>query len=165
MEKSVPIVVIGPSGNGKSTLGLALAQALGREFLEGDLLHPAANIAKMGRGEALTDEDRRPFLNAVGRLLAEAEGGIVASCSALRRSYRDRLRGFVPDALFVWPNVPPEELRRRVSARRNHFMPPALLASQLATFDPPERDEQAIEVDGRLPVAEQVRFLLSRLQP
>ena len=157
------LIVIGPSGNGKSTLARILAERLGWAFVEGDLHHPPANLAKMARGEPLDDADRAPFLDSVGRALAEAEHGAVASCSALRRAYRDRLRTFAPEAVLVWPQVPHEELRRRMSARPGHFMPPSLLDSQLATFEAPGADEATIAVDGCLPAPEQVALILARV--
>ena len=157
------LIVIGPSGNGKSTLAHALAEQLGREFVEGDHHHPLDNIAKMTRGEPLTDADREPFLDSVGRALAQAEHGAVASCSALRRAYRDRLRAFDPEAVLIWPQVSREELLRRMNARAGHFMPPALLDNQLATFEPPGNDEAVIAIDGCLPVLAQVALVLQHL--
>lgn len=157
-------IVIGPSGNGKSTLAWALAQELGWDFVEGDAHHPPANILKMKRGEPLTDKDRIPFLHSVGRHLANAPGGIAASCSALRRSYRDRLRAYVPDALFISPDVPRKELARRVFGREGHFMPPELLDSQISTFETLGSDERGVEVDGCIPVSEQVQQVLRFLR-
>jgi len=157
------LIVIGPSGNGKSSLARALAERLDWTFIEGDRHHPPANLAKMARGEPLTDADRAPFLDSIGRALAEAEHGAVASCSALRRAYRDRLRAFAPQALLVWPQVPREELRRRMNAREGHFMPPSLLDSQLATFEPPGTDEATITVNGCLAVPEQVALIVRRV--
>ena len=145
------IVVIGPSGNGKSTLGRAIAERLGWHFIEGDDHHPPGNIARMARGEPLTDEDRAPFLDSIGRALAASDGA-VAACSALKRSYRDRLvRLAGKPVLFVLPRVPRDELQRRMERRTGHFMPTALLESQLATFEEPAPDENAVIVDGTLP--------------
>jgi gluconokinase len=157
------LIVIGPSGNGKSSLAHALAERLERPFVEGDKHHPLENIAKMARGEPLTDEDRAPFLASLGRALAEAKHGAVASCSALRRAYRDRLRSFDPQAVLVWPQVPPEELARRMTLRKGHFMPPCLLEDQLAIFEPPADDEQTISINGCLPVSEQVELIIRSL--
>ena len=156
------IVVMGPSGCGKSTLARALADALGWDFIEGDEHHPARNIAKMQSGDPLTDEDRRPFLASVGRQLARVAPA-VASCSALRRSHRDVLRGLVEDLLFVWPKVDEEELHRRMRRRKGHFMPPALLKSQLASLEPPSPGECFLTLEGTAPVAEQVRTVLQHL--
>jgi gluconokinase len=157
------LIVIGPSGNGKSSLGRALAERLDLPFVEGDLHHPPENIAKMARGEPLTDADRAPFIDSIGRALENAEHGAVASCSALRRAYRDRLRTFDPQAVLVWPQVSREELLRRMSARLGHYMPATLLDSQLATFEPPAQDEATISVDGSLPIPEQVALIVRRI--
>ena len=157
------MVVIGPSGNGKSTLAEALARALDRTFIEGDMHHPVANIAKMARGEPLNDADRAPFLTSIGRALGEA-GGAVAACSALKRSYRRRLEEVAGrPILYILPLVEREELRRRMEARRDHFMPPALLDSQLATFERPGADESFIALDGTAPTGRQVEEVLARL--
>jgi gluconokinase len=153
-----PIVVIGPSGSGKSTLAAALARSLGRELIEGDEHHPLGNLAKMASGRPLSEVERAPFLDSVGRALA-ASNGAVAACSALRRAHRDRLRSHAPAAWFVWLDVEPAELERRVAHRRDHFMPPSLVASQVAAFEPPGADERALRLDGVLPVAEQVALV------
>lgn len=157
------IVVIGPSGNGKSTLASALAEQLNWTFIEGDAHHPPRNVAKMASGEPLTDEDRVPFLENIGRALATVEHGAVASCSALRRAYRDRLRAFCPEVLFVWPQVPREELRRRMEGRKGHYMPASLLDSQIAAFETPQDDERFVAIDGCMPVPVQVREIVSGL--
>ncbi len=152
------IVIMGPSGNGKSTLTRALADQLGWRFIEGDDHHPPANIAKMASGEPLTDTDRAPFLASIGAALAD---GGVASCSALKRAYRDQLRGAAGRVLFVLPQVPPAELARRMASRPGHFMPPALLASQLAALEMPALDERALLLDGTQPVADMVAAVLA----
>ncbi len=149
MDQPVPSVTIimGVSGCGKSTYGQALAAATGARFVEGDELHGAANIAKMRAGIALTDEDRWPWLDRIADAVNEAlaEGPVVATCSALRRAYRDRLRSAINAPVrFVLLDVPLAELRRRV-ATRSHFMPPGLLDSQLATLEWPGADE-AVEI-------------------
>jgi carbohydrate kinase (thermoresistant glucokinase family) len=151
------VVIMGPSGCGKSTFGRALADALGWQFIEGDDLHPPENKAKMARGEPLTDADRTPFLDGVGKALARAPGGAVASCSALRRSYRDRLRHIAGPLLFVLPEVPRAELARRLEERPQSFMPPSLLGSQLATLERPDDDEAAMCIDGTRPVAGEIQ--------
>jgi len=156
---------MGVTGSGKTTLGHALAQALGWPFVEGDSLHPAANIAKMAAGAPLNDEDRRPFLDNVARVIAEAfERGVVISCSALKRSYRDRIRNGDPQVLFVLPMLTKATLQARVSGRAGHFMPASLLDSQLAILEPPQPDELSIEVDGDAQPDEQVRQILSTAQ-
>ena len=142
---------MGVSGSGKTTLGTALAKRLGVTFIEGDSLHPAENIAKMSAGIALTDEDRWPWLSIISRALLDKKGS-VGSCSALKRIYRDRLRsGIGPGLRFVCLMVPRPELERRMAERRGHFMPPGLLDSQLATFEPPAGESDALLVDGTLP--------------
>ncbi len=156
------IVVMGPSGNGKSTLARLIADRLTAHFIEGDDCHPPANIAKMARGDPLTDEDRRPFLAAVGAALAAHPQGAVAACSALKRRYRDQLRAAAGPAplLFVLPDTARAELQSRLSVRRDHFMPASLLDSQLADLEPPEADEWAIVVDGHLPPQAQLDAVL-----
>ena len=147
------VVVMGVSASGKSSLAEAIARALGWLFLEGDDLHSPANHAKMAAGIPLDDADRAPWLDAVAAWLAAHPNG-VASCSALRRAYRDRLRATAPDVRFVYLDVARGELERRLAARTGHFMPPSLLASQLATLEPPGADEDAVRVDGALPLPE-----------
>lgn len=138
------IVVMGPSGSGKSLVGAALAARLGARFVDGDDLHPRANVAKMAAGTPLDDDDREPWLDAVALVLVR-QAPIVIACSALRRTYRDRIRATCADAWFVELVVPSAELRQRVS-RRDHFMPAALLDSQLATLEPLATDEVGARV-------------------
>lgn len=156
------IVIMGPAGCGKSTLGRALADDLRWEFIEGDDFHPAANKAKMAGGEPLTDADRIPFLDGIGKALAGAHDGAVASCSALRRRYRDRLRAHAGRLLFVLPEVPRAELARRLAGRPQHFIA-SLLDSQLATLEPLKDDEEGLEIDGTIPVAEEMRLVRAAL--
>ncbi|MFO0992476.1 MAG: gluconokinase [Hyphomicrobiales bacterium] len=145
------VIVMGVSGSGKTTLGTALAKRLGVSFIEGDSLHPPENIAKMSAGIALTDDDRWPWLANISQALSN-NGGSVGSCSALKRIYRDRLRsGIGPELRFLCLMVPRTELERRMAERRGHFMPPGLLDSQLATFEPPVDEADALLVDGTLP--------------
>jgi gluconokinase len=138
------IVVMGPSGAGKSVVGAALAIELGVDFADADDLHPASNIEKMRAGVPLTDDDRWPWLDEVGRTMAAAPG-LVMACSALRRSYRDRLRAASDDIRFVELMVQREELDERMRAR-THFMPPALLDSQVAALEHLEADEPGVQV-------------------
>lgn len=140
----IRIVVMGPSGSGKSLVGAALASRLRARFVDGDDLHPATNIAKMRAGTPLDDADRAPWLDAVALTLAGRDATVVA-CSALRRSYRDRIRGRVADAVFVELVVAAEQLHTRMS-RREHFMPPELLDSQLNTLEPLAQDEVGVRV-------------------
>lgn len=141
-----PVVVMGVSGAGKSTVGAALAQRLGVPFVDADALHPPANVAKMTAGEPLDDDDRYPWLEAVGEWLAGHPAGVV-SCSALKRKYRDQLRAHCPCVEFLYLNGSPEEIGRRVAARSGHFMPAALLRSQLETLEPLGVDEPGVAVD------------------
>ena len=141
------LVVMGVSGSGKSTVGAALAQRLRLPFADADDFHPPANIAKMTSGQPLTDDDRWPWLDALGVWLAERPDGAVLSCSALRRSYRDRLRRYCPELEFVHLHGAPEVIQRRQASRPGHFMPASLLASQFATLEPLERDEPGTVLD------------------
>jgi gluconokinase len=156
------IVVMGPSGCGKSTLAEALARVLGWRFIEGDGHHPPANIAKMRSGEPLSDEDRIPFLESIGREIASSTPAVV-SCSALQGFHRDILRSFVENILFVWPQVDEEELARRTRNRENHFMPPSLLRSQIEALEPPLSTERSLTIDGMAPLFEQVQAVLQHL--
>ncbi|GAA3641185.1 gluconokinase [Microbacterium awajiense] len=138
---------MGVSAVGKSSVAIALAQRLAIPLCDADDLHPESNRAKMRGGVPLTDEDRWPWLDDVGRTIADADGGIVVACSALRRVYRDRLRAHAPDVVFVHLTGTAELLAERAAGRRGHFMPPALLASQLATLEPIAPDETAVVLD------------------
>lgn len=138
------IVVMGPSGSGKSLVGAALAARLGSRFVDGDDLHPKSNIAKMAAGTPLNDADREPWLDAVALVLVR-QSPVVVACSALRRSYRDRIRATCGDAWFVELVVDAASLRSRMSTR-DHFMPPALLDSQLATLEPLATDEAGARI-------------------
>ncbi len=159
------LVVMGVTGSGKTTLGQALAHGLGWTFVEGDRLHPPANIAKMAAGTALNDEDRGPFLDNVARAIADSgRRGVVISCSALKRNYRDRIRNGDAQVLFVLPVLSKATLQARVTGRAGHFMPASLLDSQLAILAPPQPDELSIEVDGDAQPDEQVRQILSAAQ-
>jgi gluconokinase len=159
------IVVMGVTGAGKSTLGNALAQALGWRFLDGDALHPASNITKMAAGVALNDEDRLPFLRNIARAIVESRPeGIVVSCSALKRSYRDLLRMGESDLIFVLPMLEREQLLARLSHRSGHFMPTSLLDSQLASFEAPQEDELSVQINGEGSPDEQVQQTLRALQ-
>lgn len=142
------VIVMGVSGAGKSAVGSALAASLGRPFVDADDLHPESNVAKMAQGHPLDDDDRWPWLDAVGAAALAAPGTVIA-CSALRRRYRDRLLLAAPDAVFVELDVQRAELERRVRVRSHEFMPSSLLDSQLATLESLEADEPgfAIAVD------------------
>ncbi|KUH81037.1 MULTISPECIES: gluconokinase [unclassified Mycobacterium] len=143
-----PIVVMGVSGSGKSTVGAALAQRLRVPFADADDFHPPANVAKMTAGEPLNDDDRYPWLEAIGQWLAErcATGGVM-SCSALKRKYRDQLRRHCPGIEMLHLTGTPEVIARRQASRPGHFMPASLLASQFDTLEPLEPDERGVDID------------------
>jgi gluconokinase len=159
------VVIMGVSGCGKSTLGRALASKLAWRFIEGDTLHPKSNIAKMAAGLPLDDEDRRPFLEGVAHACAgDCELGVVVSCSALKRSYRDLIRSQAPDVAFLLPLVDRDQLLERLEKRLDHFMPASLLESQLAALELPGPDEQVIVVDGSAAPEEQIAQSFAALQ-
>lgn len=143
-----PIVVMGVSGSGKSTVGAALAQRLRVPFADADDFHPPANIDKMTAGQPLNDDDRYPWLEAIGTWLAEhCDGGGAMSCSALKRKYRDQLRRHCPGVEFLHLSGTPEVIGRRQASRPGHFMPASLLQSQFATLEPLEPDERGTVID------------------
>jgi gluconokinase len=160
MSFTRPVVVMGVSGSGKTTVGAALAEAIGVPFEDGDSLHPAANVAKMSAGIPLTDEDRGPWLDAIGRVLAA--GPVVVACSALKRVYRDRLRAAAPDLELVYLEVDRVTLLERMK-HRTHFMPPSLLNSQLATLEVPTEDEHSLIADAAVPLADLIASLHERI--
>ena len=145
------IVVMGVAGSGKSTIAAGLAEKLGVDFIEGDSLHPQANVQKMASGHPLTDEDRWPWLEAIGdRIEAEraAGMGVVVSCSALKHVYRDCLRKRVNGRVrFILLDGSRELIAKRMLGRKGHFMPQSLLDSQLATLERPGADEDAVVLD------------------
>lgn len=133
-------VVMGVSGCGKSSIGAAFAAARGLRFIDGDHLHPPANIAKMSRGAALDDDDRRPWLDLVGDALVG--GDMVIACSALKRTYRDQIRHRAgAPVMFLFLQGDRETLLTRMASRAGHFMPKSLLDSQLVTLEPLMADE------------------------
>ncbi len=145
-------VVMGVSGSGKSTIGIALASALGVDYVEGDEHHPPENVKKMASGIPLTDADRAGWLGSLAlriRAAKKSGAGLVVSCSALKRSYRDILRAEAPDLNFVFLRGNKELLVERLAGRRGHFMPASLLDSQLATLEEPGPDERAWVCDVR----------------
>jgi beta-N-acetylhexosaminidase len=156
------IIVMGVSGCGKTTIGDLVARELGVPFLDGDSLHPVENVAKMAAGAPLTDEDRWPWLATVGAELAKAgDGGLVLACSALRRSYRDAIRAQAPDTVFLHLHGTKEVLKARTEGRTGHFMPPALLDSQLATLEPLDADETGVIINIGAPVQQVLADSLS----
>jgi gluconokinase len=139
-------VVMGVSGSGKSLIGDGLAHALGVQHVEGDAYHPPANLLRMAAGIPLTDADRQGWLTALADRIAEAKRagvGLVVSCSALRRRYRDVLRAGASDIRFIYLKGSRELIAARLAVRRGHFMPLSLLDSQLATLEEPWPDERA----------------------
>lgn len=148
--KSLRLVIMGVSGCGKSTLGLRLAERLGMPFLEGDALHSPENVARMRAGVALTDDDRRDWLDAIARRLAElpTDAGLVIACSALRRRYRDRLQQACPDLRFVHLAGARDVIGARLAQRRDHYMPPSLLDSQFDTLEALGADEAGWTLDA-----------------
>jgi carbohydrate kinase (thermoresistant glucokinase family) len=144
------VVMMGVSGVGKTTVGRRLAEALGYGYAEGDAYHPPANVEKMRSGQPLDDDDRWPWLRAmaadIDRWLADGTGMVLA-CSALKRRYRDLLIGDRPGVRLVQLTGDETLIRQRIEARPDHYMPPTLLSSQLATLEPPSTDEHPIVVD------------------
>ncbi|WIM98305.1 gluconokinase [Actinoplanes oblitus] len=157
----VPIVVMGVAGCGKSTIGKALAERLGVPYAEADEFHTAANVAKMHSGMPLTDEDRAPWLASIAASIKD--GGLVVSCSALKRAYREILRGGHPEAFFVHLVLTPETAAARVSGRPGHFMPTTLVASQFAILEPLGPDENGVGIDATRPVDTIVEKAISRM--
>lgn len=154
-SKQPPLaVVMGVAGAGKTTVGRALAAALGAPFCDADDLHPAASVERMRGGLPLDDEHRRPWLDAVhGRLCAAGARGLVVACSALKQAYRDRLAAGLPRLVFVHLAIDRATAAARLLDRPGHFFPPALLDSQFAALEPPRG---ALVLDGTRPVAELV---------
>ena len=158
-------VVMGVTGSGKSTVGTMLAHRLGVAFVEGDDFHSSANVQRMSSGIPLTDNDRANWLRALAsriRLAKESGRGLVVTCSALKRSYRDVLRAAAPDLQFVFLTGSRALIAERVAGRRGHFMPGSLLDSQLATLEQPSPDEHAMLFDIEESAQEIVEVLLAR---
>ncbi len=158
-------VVMGIAGSGKSTIGAALAHVLAVDFVEGDDYHPLENVRRMAAGIPLSDGDRAGWLRMLANRIGESRSsgtGLVVTCSALRRSYRDVLREAAPDLQFVFLKGPLALIADRLAARRGHFMPASLLDSQLATLEEPGRDEVAWLCDISRPAQEIVDELMAR---
>ena len=154
------IVVMGVTGCGKTTIGQAIADWLEWPFYDGDDFHPPSNVAKMRKGEPLTDDDRAGWLDTLAQLLRRNEASgqhVVIACSALKSAYRDRLRGAgdaVLDLTFLHLDITPEVALARLTERKGHFMPSSLIASQFETLEPPKH---AIVIDANRPIAAVVR--------
>jgi carbohydrate kinase (thermoresistant glucokinase family) len=165
-DRPTALIFMGVSGSGKSTIAAGVAEKLGLQMLEGDDLHPAANIAKMSAGTPLTDEDRWPWLRIIaGKIAAWRQNGMegIVTCSSLRRSYRDVLRAGHDDVLFVYLNGSRALLLDRMQHRTRHFMPASLLDTQLATLEEPGADEAAVTIEMGPPPDEVVTNVLKAL--
>ncbi|WP_263357426.1 gluconokinase [Acidicapsa ligni] len=161
------VIVMGVSGSGKSYLANKLAEKTGWIFAEGDDYHSDANKAKMHAGTPLTDKDRAPWLATLHQLLAswqqQGTPGIL-TCSALKSTYREQLADGLPDARFVWLDPSRSVLMDRMAHRSGHFMPAALLDSQLATLQPPVSDPNTLRLDGTEPIEQEIDRILAWLQ-
>lgn len=163
----LPLIMMGVSGCGKTTLGRELGQALGLPFVDGDDLHSSEARAKMAAGVALDDADRAPWLDRIGAALADAatwpKGGIIA-CSALRRAYRDRLRAIVGDDLrFVFLEWDKAVIWERVNSRADHYMPASLVDSQFAALEPPVHESDVVTISSRWSLADAMQESLRKL--
>lgn len=164
------LIVMGVSGCGKSTIGALLAQRLHWEFEDADWFHPASNVDKMHSGIPLTDEDRRPWLDAIAVWIDKTRhsgGHGVIACSALKRRYRNVLIGDRPDIRLVFLKGDETLIARRIATRHEHFMPQDLLHSQFAALEEPEPDEDPITVSIEPPpraIAERVLSALNMLE-
>lgn len=161
---SVRWVIMGVCGSGKTTVGQQLAEACGHAYVEGDAFHPQANVDKMSAGQPLDDDDRRDWLCALRdqiRAAREQDLGLAVSCSALKRRYRDLLREADPALCFVHLDGARALIAERLAARRNHYMPPQLLDSQLAALEPLGSDEHGLRLDIRQSPAQLVAAILA----
>jgi gluconokinase len=161
------LVLMGVSGSGKSTIADRLAARLDWRFEDGDGFHPPGNVAKMSAGQPLTDDDRRPWLQAIAdeidRVSRQGERLVVA-CSALKRAYRDILSHGRTDVRFVFLNGSYELIASRLATRKGHFMPPGLLASQFKTLEPPDTSEHPVTVSIDAPVETIVDDIIHQLK-
>jgi gluconokinase len=166
-ETPCALVVMGVSGSGKSTIAEQLAARIGWHYVDGDLFHPPANVAKMSAGHPLTDEDRWPWLRAIAaeidRLSAASQRAVVA-CSALKRAYRDILVHGRDDVRIVFLDGTQDLIAKRLAARKGHFMPPGLLDSQFQTLEPPQASERPITVSIDASVEAIVDAIVRQLQ-
>ena len=161
------VVLMGVSGCGKSTVGEGLAERMGWRFVEGDSLHPPQNVAKMAAGQPLDDTDRAGWLATLADLLARARQdgqGLVVSCSALKRAYRDRLRVGDPQTVFVHLDGARELIAARIASRTHMYMPASLLESQFAALQAPQADESALTLSVLLPPAQLIEHIAHHLQ-
>jgi gluconokinase len=162
-RRRLAVVVMGVSGTGKSSVAAGLAGVLGVPWIDGDELHAPEAVARMRGGQSLTDEDRWPWLARIGACLVNEEAapdGVVVACSALKRAYRDRLRAAAPGLRFVFLDGPRALIQRRLEERRGHYMPPALLDSQLQTLEKPGASEPDVRHAG---IGEPVALIVARI--
>ncbi|MBZ0228785.1 MAG: gluconokinase [Bauldia sp.] len=164
-RRAPAIVLMGVAGSGKTSVGEALSARLAMPFRDGDEFHPRANVEKMSSGVPLTDEDRWPWLDAIGAAIGAAgDDGIIVACSALRRIYRRRLVAAAGRPIvFVHLDGPRALLERRLGGRKGHFMPKSLLDSQLATLEPPGPGETAVTVPVEPPIEAVVDAVVAAL--
>ena len=156
---------MGVSSCGKSSVASKLAEKYDATFLDADDYHPAHNIEKMSRGDALTDADRWPWLQHFASTMANQTGNAVGACSSLKRAYREKLTESAGEPiLFIHLHGNQDLLEQRIKARENHFMPPSLLSSQLATLESPDPDEHAITIDITGSKAQVIQLILSALE-
>jgi gluconokinase len=146
------LIVMGVSGCGKSSLARAVADAQGLPLIEGDDHHSEDNRNRMARGVALTDADRQDWLAALGRLLQAHPQGVVLTCSALKRAYREQLRAASPGLRFAFLEIPPAVAAQRVAARPSHFFSASLVDSQFATLESPVAEPGVLRLDAELPL-------------
>ena len=161
------IVVMGVSGAGKTSAAQEITRQLGWDYIEGDDLHPAANVAKMAAGTPLDDDDRWPWLRRIAEVIGEHEAAgtsLIVTCSALKRTYRDLLREGHPSVWFAHVDVPREVLVARLAARKGHYMPPSLLDSQLETLERLGEDEPGDVIAGNGPLDATVATVLADLR-
>jgi carbohydrate kinase (thermoresistant glucokinase family) len=159
------LIIMGVSGCGKSTVGERLSARTLIPFIEGDTLHPPRNVALMAKGTPLTDADRAGWLDDIASRFSalRPDAGLIISCSALKRIYRNRLRSACPDLHFVHLHGDKALLEQRLQLRKGHYMPPSLLTSQLQTLEPPGADEPAITLDIALSTDELVAQIEQQL--
>jgi len=166
-KRRLVVVVMGVAGSGKSTIAAGIAELLSLPFIEGDELHSPLSVAKMKAGIALEDDDRWPWLDRIADQLADKErmpAGLVITCSALKRSYRDRIRRRAPGVRFLFLHGASALLESRLATRTDHFMPSTLLRSQLQTLEPPAADEDdVVHVDISQPPTEVTTLAASAL--
>jgi len=167
-DRRLAVVVMGVAGSGKSTIAAGIAQLLSLDWIDGDELHSPGSVAKMKAGIALEDDDRWPWLDRIADRLADADrypAGLVVACSALKRSYRDRIRLGAPGVRFVLLHGPAALIASRLAARTEHFMPSTLLASQLQTLELPGSDEDdVLHADIEQPATTVVRVVAQALR-